>query len=367
MKVLHVTKKYPDALGGDATVVSNLEKQQSNEGNEVFILTTNCDDIIEKENLIKFGVKDTPTNLDKITLKRIISLIHLYFKSKKILRKIKPDIVHSHSVDMGYVLSKACRKLEIPVVHTCHGVTFNDKRFSFVKKILDKFLLKHSKFKLIITCDANSVKDFDKEKIKNTIYIPNGVNLLKAKRKSESKKLKFISVGRLEEQKGLIYLIESVREIVKENKDIEILLVGEGAKKDELLEKIKEYKLDNYFNFIGSKTNEEVMKLYTESDIFILSSVWEGLPIALLEAMSFGLPVVTTNVGGISKICSNNKNALIIPAKNTSALKEAMTSLIKDKSLRKKLGENARKTVEKNYNWDKISKLTHKIYEGVLR
>ncbi len=368
MKILHVTKKYPNALGGDAIVVQNLEKQQTKNGHKVFILTTNCDEIINKKNLTKFGLKDTPSNLDKITFRRILSLIKLYFKSFKLLREIKPDIVHSHSVDMGYVMSFACRKYGIKLFHTCHGVTFNDKQYSIIKRGLDKFFLKHSNFKYIITVDFNSLIDFEKEHIENVVYIPNGVNIPKINNKHiNSKNIKFIFVGRLEDQKGLNYLIDAVKEVIKSNKDFEILLIGEGSKRKELQKQINNLRLGNYFNFLGSKTNEEVMNYYSKSNVFILLSIWEGLPITLLEAMSFGLPVIVTDVGGISKVCTNNKDALIISSKNTEAIKDAMIKLIENKELRKKLGENGRKLVEQKYTWEKVEKDVEKVYRSVLR
>ncbi|MCX6750240.1 MAG: glycosyltransferase, partial [Candidatus Pacearchaeota archaeon] len=161
MRILHVTKKYPNALGGDAIVVQNLEKQQIKNGHKVFVLTTNCDEIINKENLTKFGLKDTPSDLDKITFRRILSLIQLYFKSFKILREIKPDVVHSHSVDMGYIMSFACRRYSIPIINHFHAGFFLDKKDNFVRFILMRVILSLSNFDKIITINEN---DFNKNK-----------------------------------------------------------------------------------------------------------------------------------------------------------------------------------------------------------
>lgn len=364
MKILHVTKKYPNALGGDATAVSNLEKQQIKNGNEVFILTTNCEDIIDKKNVIKFGVKDTPSGLDKITFKRIISLIQLYFKSKKILKEIKPDIVHSHSVDMGFIMSFACKKYGVPIINTCHGVTFNDLRWGFLKCQLDKFLLRKSKFNKIITVDENSLKDFEKEKIRNVIYVSNAVEILKIRKTQiKSRKIKIIFVGRLEEVKGIIYLINAVNQLKNKNLDFEIDIIGVGSLEDALKEEIRKKNLKKYFNFLGTKTQKELINLYSNSDIFVLPSTWEGFPVTILEAWNFKLPVIATNVGGVSKVCTNNKNALIIPSKNSEAIKNAMLKLIEDKNLRKKLGVNGRKLVEEKYGWEKVNRKIEEIYK----
>ena len=87
---MHVTKKYPDALGGDAVVVFNLEKQQKKAGHKVVILTSNCDEIKESNNIHKFGLRDKSAALDKITLKRLSSLIMLCFTSFRVLSGLTP-------------------------------------------------------------------------------------------------------------------------------------------------------------------------------------------------------------------------------------------------------------------------------------
>ena len=79
MKIMHVLKKYPRALGGDAVVVANLQKQQEAAGHQTAIVTSNCDEIINGKHIYKCGLKDTPTGLDKITPKRLLSLISLFF------------------------------------------------------------------------------------------------------------------------------------------------------------------------------------------------------------------------------------------------------------------------------------------------
>lgn len=369
MKILHVTKKYPNALGGDAIVVSNLEKQQKKLGHKVFILTTNCDEIKNSSNVTKFGLKDTPQNLDRITLKRIISLLILFFKSFKLIKEINPDIIHSHSIDMGFILSFACKLYKIPLVNTRHGVTFPDKQYSFIKRYTEKFLLKDTGFKKIMTVDINSLSDFKKAKIKNVIYMPNGVDLEKFNRKKEGKinKTIFLFVGRLEEQKGLNYLTDAVKILSKKNKNFGILIIGEGSEKVNLQKQISKLKIGKCIKFLGKKNYKKTLKYYFSSDIFILPSIWEGFPLTVLEAWAAKLPAIITNVGGISKVCTNKENALITPPKNPKKIAEAMLTLMKDKKLRQKLGENGRRLVEEKYTWEKIAKKVEKIYEEVKR
>ena len=144
MRILHVSKKYPNALGGDATGVSNLEREQKKLGHDVFVLTTKSEGIIDKENIIKFGLKSKYQDWDNLSLKRFISTWILIFTAKKIIKKIKPDVVHSHSAELGYILSKACKKQGIPIINQCRGVSFPyPEKTTLIRRIVEKFCLKH--------------------------------------------------------------------------------------------------------------------------------------------------------------------------------------------------------------------------------
>src|SRR3989337_1473825 len=118
MKILHVTKKYPDIRGGDSTVVAGLEKYQKKMGHKVYILTSNCSEIRQSLTVTKYALKIDSLNLDRINLNRIISLFILFFYSFFYLKKIKPDIVHSHSPDLGFILSFPCKVYKIPIINT---------------------------------------------------------------------------------------------------------------------------------------------------------------------------------------------------------------------------------------------------------
>lgn len=367
MKILHVTKKYPNSIGGDASAVYNLEKQQNKNRHKVFILTTNCDEIKNNKNLIKFGIMDNSENLDTITLKRTISLIFLFFRSFKIIKQVRPDIVHSHSIDLGFILSFACSKYKIPIINTCHGISFNDSQFSIFKRCLELFFLKNGKFNKIITVDPNSLKSFKNNGLNDVIYVPNGADLNTIKENTNSirgRKIRVIFVGRLEEQKGIKYLIESVK--VLKDIEFELIIIGSGSQETKLRGFVKKYGLDEKIIFLGNKKNKEVLYELLCSDIFVLPSIWEGFPLTILEAWTANLPVITTNVGGISKICKNNKNALIIPPRNPRKIASALLALISNKVLRKKLGKNGNSLVKDKYSWQQIALQIDNIYKSII-
>lgn len=315
MKILHATKKYPNAYGGDAFVVSNIEKIQSKE-NEVFILTSNCNEIKNKKNIFKFGLNDTSKNLDKITIKRMISLMILFISSFSLIKKIKPDVVHYHSPDIGFILSFASRIYRIPMILTCHGVSFPYKRFNKIKKYLELFCLKYSGFEQIITVDYSTINAFKNNGIDNVIYIPNGVDIKrfgKVKRTiKEDKVIQFLFVGRLEEQKGVKYLIEATALLRKKIKKFRVSIVGDGSLRRELETLVEEKSISDIVTFHGKLSETKLLQLYKNSDVFVLPSLWEGFPLTILEAWSSKLGLITTNTGSIPFICSNMEDSIIM-------------------------------------------------------
>lgn len=372
MKVLHVTKKYPEALGGDAVVVANLETHQLKMGMEVFILTHRCPEIVNKQNVAKFGLNILSCNLDKVTVKRLISLISLPFFGYNYLMKLRPDIIHSHSPDLGFAISLPARLLGIPVINTCHGVSLTNNNISVAKRFMETFFLKHSGFSRIITVDSTSVAALQQRGIAGIVYIPNGVDPeFWAQKENEPREKRsgvtFLFVGRLEEQKGLKYLIEAAKDLKSEEVNFSVLLVGDGSQRHLLEHFVTSNGLGNHVRLLGKVGLEDLRRIYLNSDIFLLPSLWEGMPLTLLEAWASGLPVIITNVGNIPDICVNRENAWIIEPGNETDLYDAMLALGRSRELRDRLGRNGLATVQENYSWKVVAEKTVLLYKKVCK
>ncbi len=361
MKILHVTKKYPPLVGGDANVAYNLVRQQALLGHEVYIATLRCKEF-ENKKVLKFGLKERPFNLDRITPRRILSLILLSFWGLKNLGKFKPDIIHSHSADLGFFISIVARIYKIPVINTCHGISFNDMQCSFLKRFAERFFLKYSFFNKITTVNINGQRALKDAGLKNAVYIPIGVDLNRFKKvpKKNTPKTRFLVVGRLEKQKGVLYLIKAA-EILKNKKEFEIIIVGEGFEAGYLHEMTLKSDLGEIMNFKGKVDDSMLVEYYHGCDAFILPSLWEGLPLTMLEAAAAGMPIIATNVGGISSLFTHEKSALIIEPKDAEDLANAMLRLIEDIELRGKLGYSARSIAEK-FSWENTARAMDEIY-----
>lgn len=345
-------------------MVYNLRKQQIKSGHEVYIVTSNIEGI-ENKDILKFGLIEYPFNLDRITPRRIVSLLMLALWGFRNLRKLKPDVVHSHSADLGFFISLPARIYGIPVVNTCHGISFNDEQYSFLKRLMEKFFLKYAGLGKIIAIDTTGLQTLKNAKMKNIAYVPNGIDLERFRDRIDKNDpvFKFLFVGRLEKQKGLVYLLEAAG-ILKDKKDFRIIIIGGGSETEYLMRYTLNSGLGDIVDFKGKVDEQTLISNYMECDAFVLPSLWEGMPLTLLEAAAAGMPVIASNVGGISAIFDHEQNALIIVPKDAEALSDAMLKLICDCKLRERLGKNARKLAEK-FSWENTAKLLDEIYINV--
>lgn len=183
-----------------------------------------------------------------------------------------------------------------------------------------------------------------KYKQKNVYLIPNGVNIQKfAPKKRENNPItKLIFVGRLEPQKNLINLLEALKGI-----DVEMLMVGSGSLKKQILNFASKNKIN--LKIIDSIPHNRLPKILNNSDIFVMPSLKEGNPKALLEAMSVGLPCIGSRVEGIRELINHNQNGIVTET-SSGSIRNGVLKLIGDKYLQKRLGQNARKFVINNFD-----------------
>jgi len=148
-----------------------------------------------------------------------------------------------------------------------------------------------------------------------------------------------ITVGSLTEKKGQQYLIDACKRVPNAH----LLVVGDGYLRFEL-----EKHASDHIRFLGARS--DIRDLYAASDVFVLPSLWEGMPNAMLEALASGLPVVATDVGGVSEIVENDKNGFLVPARDSDALRGATETLKNGLEMRARMSGNASLSV-KNMTW----------------
>lgn len=170
-----------------------------------------------------------------------------------------------------------------------------------------------------------------------------------------------LTIASLEIKKGHIFLLNTVEILKGKGYNIMLIIVGEGRERNRLEEEIINKRLNNEVILTGEKNN--ISELLSMSNLFILPSIWEGLPNALLEAMAAGLPVIATRVGGVPEVITDNETGLLVESKDSGALAEAIERMIKDGPLRERLAQRAKACVKKNFDIKNTVIATEKLYE----
>jgi glycosyltransferase involved in cell wall biosynthesis len=370
MKILHVTKKYPRAIGGDAVVVSNLERQQVRNGHKTAILTSCCDSIDADGHVYTFGFKNTVEGLDRITYKRLLSLPMLFVKAFAVMGREKPDIIHTHSIDLTFFVSFAARCYRIPIVHTFHIVSFNDRQQSLLRRKTELLLLRGSNVRAVTAPNAYEVRSLRQAGVRNVHLLFNGIDPVdwpfRRVKHGNAGVFRFIAVGRMEKQKGYSNLIRALAQLVATSaRPFHLTIVGCGSEYFNLASLIEDLGLEDRVALVGPLSPESVRALYAESDALVISSLWETTPLTLLEAWVTGLPVICTPVG-ILRDETYDRVAVMTRSLTTEALSSKMLLALSDEELLDRVSRNGLREVGDKYVWPAIASQLQDLYVDTL-
>ena len=289
-------------------------------------------------------------------------------------RKNEVTVLHSH----GYKPSLVCLILKklytIPYIITCHLWFLDTFRFTLYTS-LEKISMRSAGH--VIGVSGEIAKDLEKAGVpkQKLTVIENGIDVdryaefelsaedekrLRLEMGLHKDSLVIGSLGRLTEQKDYGTLIRAAAEALKENPALEFVVAGDGELKSALLRECSRLGIHDRFHFPGFRQDKE--KLLKLMSVFVLSSLDEGLPMAMLEAMAAGLPVVTTPVGGIPKVIKSGENGLFIEAGNVEDLKRKLLDLAENGVKREKLGSKGLQTVKEIYSRDVMARKYFSIY-----
>ena len=351
--------------GGAEKIILNIVKNINlKKFNPTLILISN-----EGEYTIPKNIK--VINIDKKRARYAIP------KLVKIIKNNKPDIVLSSVVQSGIILSIAKKfifKNKPIIVHRVANF-FSNINIPFPSKILYKKTLKS--FDSIISVSDEMKEDLEKNtKLKSkqiqTIYNPIDLKKIDIKSNEEIEE-KFISnsknkiilgVGSLTKQKGFKYLIKACEQIVKNRRNTYLVILGKGKKREELTELIKKLKIEDKVKLLGFKNNP--YKYMKRANVFVLPSLWEGLPGVLIEAMACGTPVISTSCqSGPKEILKNEKYGILIPIKDHKQMRKEIKSLLNKDRKAEKMGKMAKKRVKKFNLKKQVKKYETKLLRSV--
>lgn len=363
MNILYLTNHLN--TGGITSYVLALAKGLKKRGHNIY-LASSGGDLLEKFIQSAVSYISVPLKTKKeLSLQVFISA----FKLAKFIKEQKIDIIHANTrvtQVLAGLLEWLCAK---PFLSTCHGF--------FRPRILRRLFPCWGKRVIAISQEVKEhlINDF-KVKEEDIKLIYHGIDADKFARYALSDmqyaKQKYglgngpvISIiARLSDVKGHLYLIEAMKDILAQIPEAWLLIVGEGKMEKRLTERCQELNIKKSVVFIPSVA--DTREILAITDIFAMPSLKEGLGLGIMEAMAAGLCVVASDVGGIKSLISQGVNGVLVKARESRGISQAIVSLLKDAGKRKSLGDNARELIRDKFSDDKMILETERVYQECL-
>jgi len=369
LSILMLTPSFLPLMGGMEVKIYEVSKGLVRRGHQVTLLTIQRDPKTKKHELIQ-GIDVYRFKLTGLfVLPRFLHLV--------ITRKV--SLIHIHFMwRTGLLCALVGRLLGKP---TILGLAGSDVYHPLIRpKFLSPFYLKI--VKTIINLLITTSEDLKKKALKNgfpprIISIPQGVDLERFNFKIEREKAReqlgvtneplVLSVAQLIPRKGLTYLIRAVPEVLKSIPNVKFIIAGEGPEHPKLEEEIKQLGVGNAVKLLGGASYDMVPRLYAAADVFVLPTLYDAMPHAIYEAMAMAKPVIATRVGGIPEVINNGSDGLLVEAMKPDEIAKAIITLLKNRELTIRLGENALKKIKNMYTWEKIVQRYEQVYWEAMK
>ncbi|HEV7380780.1 MAG TPA: glycosyltransferase family 4 protein [Dyadobacter sp.] len=311
------------------------------------------------------------------------------FHTVRLIRKIKPDIVHTHSPKAGIIGMLAAAICRVPVkIHTVAGLPLMEvtgpKRWllNFVEKVVygcadwvlpnsnqlrdfiidSKLITDQRKITVIGKGSSNGV---DMNYFTVTDELKQEIDSFKQEKGITQEHTVLGFVGRLAFYKGINELIGAFEKIQAQKSNLKLLLIGAYEDLNPLEETTLE-KIRTNPDIIAVGHQKDIRKFLAAIDIFVFPSYREGFPQALMQASAIGLPSIATNINGCNEIIEDNQTGILIEPKNEGAIVEACVKLLNDADLRVEMGRKARKNISENYEQRKLWNNIYDFYQSQL-
>ena len=384
IRIMELRGTYKGGGGPDKTILLSATKHDKK---RFFILVTYLRDPKDKEFQIKDKAKKLGINYIEVYDRRLLD-IRCILELNKLLKSYHIDILHAHddkTLLYGWLLKLLNPKLKI--IYTCHShPNYNRKDFdSFIKfinyrirKFIRLFLIKRFQKPIIVVSKATKkllVKDNLKEN--DIIVLYNGIDVNFWKKKNNCKKLKkelglknneFLvgTVARIDYDKDFPTFFKVVKLVTAQVPNVKFVVVGDGKGNELYNTKImaKKMGLEGTVFFTGHRN--DLLDIYSSFDLFLMTSLSEGLPNTVLEAMSMEVPVVSTAVGGVPELVINGETGYLCQVGDVKSLAEKIVYLLKNKALHTQFAQAGRKRVITYFSFEERIKKIEKIYEYFL-
>ncbi len=378
MRICHIITK-PE-LGGAQLTTLRLLSELSKDNYEISFITSNSG-ILTSDFLKLQKVKNFLLSSFKRDIEPINDILTLY-KIYKILKNQKCEIVHTHSSKAGILGRLAARIAKTKfILHTVHGWSFNEYQPLLIKRLF--ILLEKIAARWTTKLICVSKKDIEtalKYKIANRekiVLIRYGIskeafqfqNLNIAEKRAElvikNNGPIVAMVSCLKPQKSPQDYIKAAAIVKKDIPEANFLIIGDGILRKKVLRLADNLGLNGSLLFKGWR--RDIPEILSVIDVLVLSSLWEGLPVVLLEAMASGKPVIATNVGGTSEIIRDGIDGILVPPKDYKALSEKIRFILTETNLCKKMGESFKNRFDSSFQFQNMVKEIQELYHSLYK
>ena len=295
----------------------------------------------------------------------------------RLMREERIDIVHSHLYHANLYGRLAARRAHVPAIATVHN-TYARRKFH--RELLNRVLAWMSAKVIAVSEDVRrDLMRYDRIPAGKIAVVPNGIDVrrietaltreeARARLGLGAEAIALGCVARLEEQKGHRFLLEALRLLNDPRHGtarFRALLVGDGRLRAELEERADALGVAQWTSFLG--TRHDIPEILKALDLCVMPSLWEGLSVAMLEAMAAGLPLVISDVSGVSQVVGDNQYGLKVPAGDAQALARAIGELAADPGRRRALGAAARERVVARFSSQAMLAELSRLYEEAAR
>jgi glycosyltransferase involved in cell wall biosynthesis len=379
MKILMINYEFPPIGGGGGNVTYYISKNLAQQGHEVHVITSQFKSLQKVEKLEGFTVHRVPVLRKSPNVcgihEMLTYVISASIYSVSFVKKFRPDIVHVFfgipSGPVAYLLKKLYNLpyilflggRDVPRPHP--DPPFYRLMYGILKPAIKEIW---GNAKAVVACSSGLKEMAQKTADNVSLYvIPDGVDLDKFYPREQidpiTEKVRILAIGRLIHRKGFDCLIRSISETTKlVEKDFCIEIVGDGPLRSELVQLAEELNVTGKVNFAGTVPYDKLPENYRQADIFVLSSLAEGMPLVVLEAMASGLPIVSTKVQGIDELVKAGKNGFLFKPSDYQALGRHLAKLINNDHLRHQMGQENREIIQK-YGWASITEDYIQLYK----
>lgn len=283
-----------------------------------------------------------------------------------LIRAEQVSVIHAHEFSMNVYGTILSAITGVPLVTTVHGKSYYSEKWR--RRFAYRLVSRGSKMVAV----SEDIRQFLINKVgikeKHVITIPNGIDVsayddrFDAEQRPTNGPRKYVigSVGSLYPVKGHTYLLKALAIVLKKHPDVICKIAGQGHLISQLEVEAAELGIEQRIEFLGLCDN--IPQFLQNIDIFVLPSVSEGLPLAILEAMAAGKPIIATNVGGISEAVQDQRSGFLVPPRDPAALAQRITQVLADPVLSRELGAAGRERVKRHFSLEKMAKHYQALY-----